>query len=102
MSEHCERVSSTQLVRQLGVHIAQLAPHQKRRKTGQLLIAADRALRDHGLTMATLCDMVLGEDAQNRTDDALLRGVRRLLMNGRMRDGGQRPNAQSVKTATSP
>ena len=32
-----------------------------------------------GLTLATLCDMVLGEDATDRTDDALIRRVRFLL-----------------------
>lgn len=30
------------------------------------------------LTLATLCDMVLGEDAKDRSDEALLAGVRRL------------------------
>ena len=28
-----------------------------------------------GLTLATLCDMVLGEDAEDRSDDALIRAV---------------------------
>lgn len=32
-----------------------------------------------GLTLATLCDMVLGEDAMDRSDEALIRAVRELL-----------------------
>lgn len=32
-----------------------------------------------GLTLATLCDMVLGEDAADRSDEALIRAVRFLL-----------------------
>jgi len=34
---------------------------------------------DDSLTLATLCDMVLGEDAKDRSNDALVRGVGRLL-----------------------
>ena len=30
---------------------------------------------ERGLTLATLCDMVLGEDAEDRSDDALIRAV---------------------------
>jgi len=30
------------------------------------------------LTLATLCDIVLGEDATDRSDDALIRAVRAL------------------------
>lgn len=32
-----------------------------------------------GLTLATLCDMVLGEDAMDRSDEELIREVRSLL-----------------------
>lgn len=32
-----------------------------------------------GLTLATLCDMVLGEDAMDRSDETLIRAVRELL-----------------------
>ena len=35
-----------------------------------------------GLTIATLCDIVLGENAGDRSDDALIRGVRRLIDGG--------------------
>ena len=35
---------------------------------------ADTA-NEQGLTLATLCDMVLGEDAEDRSDDALIRQV---------------------------
>ncbi len=35
-------------------------------------------LADAGLTLITLCDMVLGEDAEDRSDDALIRAVGRL------------------------
>lgn len=31
------------------------------------------------LALATLCDMVLGEDAEDRSNDALIRAVRELL-----------------------
>ena len=34
---------------------------------------------EQGLHLATLCDMVLGEDAPDRSDDALIRAVRELL-----------------------
>ena len=46
-------------------------------------IAADIASclehTDDGLTLATLCDMVLGEDATDRSNDALVKAVGRLL-----------------------
>lgn len=72
------------LVNDIGAHIAQMAPHQKARRGGQLLIAADSELRRIGLLLATLCDMVLGEDAEDHSDEALMRGVRGLLpANGR-------------------
>lgn len=32
-----------------------------------------------GLTLASLCDMVLGEKAEDRSDAALIRRVRRLI-----------------------
>ena len=32
-----------------------------------------------GLTLATLCDMVLGEDATERSDEDLIRAVRELI-----------------------
>ena len=32
-----------------------------------------------GLTLATLCDMLLGEGAEDRSDDALIRRARELL-----------------------
>jgi len=32
-------------------------------------------VRAQGLTLATLCDLVLGEDATNRSDEALIRAV---------------------------
>ena len=35
----------------------------------------------HGLTLATICDMVLGENATKRDDDTLIRAVRVLLNN---------------------
>lgn len=38
----------------------------------------DKAVRQ-GLTLATLCDMVLGEDATQRDDETLIRSVRVLL-----------------------
>jgi len=34
---------------------------------------------ERGLTLAILCDMILGEDAEDRSDDALIRAVERLL-----------------------
>lgn len=34
---------------------------------------------DYGLTLATLSDMVLGENAKDRSDEALIRAVRGLL-----------------------
>ena len=36
---------------------------------------------DQALTLTTLCDMVLGEDAPKRDDDTLVRAVRVLLNN---------------------
>ena len=42
-------------------------------------------IEDRGLVLSTICDMVLGEDATDRSDDALIRGVRRLL-NGQTQD----------------
>ena len=33
----------------------------------------------HVLTLATLCDMVLGEEAEDRSDDTLVRAVGELL-----------------------
>ena len=38
-----------------------------------------RKLDEARLTLATLCDMVLGEDAENRSDDALIRAVGDLI-----------------------
>ena len=35
--------------------------------------------REQGLTMVTLCAMVLGDDAADVSDDALIRGVRHLI-----------------------
>lgn len=35
---------------------------------------------DDGLVLATLCDMVLGESARDRSNSALIRRVRLLLM----------------------
>lgn len=40
---------------------------------------AEDLCRSQGLTLATLCDMVLGENAADRSDSALIAGVRRLL-----------------------
>lgn len=45
----------------------------------EMLFIADTENRKRGLLLVTLCDMVLGEDADDRSDDALMRGVRRLL-----------------------
>jgi predicted XRE-type DNA-binding protein len=42
-------------------------------------LARNRINADHGLTLATLCDLVLGEDADDRSDTALIRGVSRLV-----------------------
>jgi len=36
-------------------------------------------LSDRDLTLVTLCDMVLGEDAEDRSDDALIRAVGELV-----------------------
>lgn len=39
----------------------------------------ERRAAAYGLTLATLCDLVLGEDAQDRSDDALVRAVSKLV-----------------------
>jgi len=44
-----------------------------------MLLEERKALTECGQTLATLCDMILGEDAEDRSDDALIRGVGRLL-----------------------
>lgn len=44
-----------------------------------------------GLTLATLCDMVLGEDAPKRDDETLVRSVRVLLSNPKL-TGAKRPS----------
>ena len=36
---------------------------------------------DQALTLATICDMILGENAPKRDDDTLIRAVRVLLNN---------------------
>ena len=69
-------MTHAELVAQMGAHIAQMAPHQKVRNAGRLLIAADAELRRQGMVMATLCDMVLGERAADRSDEALIRAIR--------------------------
>jgi hypothetical protein len=43
------------------------------------LNAAQASVAQRDLTLATLCDMVLGEDAKDRSDDALMAGVRRMI-----------------------
>lgn len=45
----------------------------------QYLFLACDTRAEMGLTLATLCDMVLGEDAADRSDAALIAGVRELL-----------------------
>ena len=40
-----------------------------------MLLEERKALTECGRTLATLCDMVLGEDAEDRSDDALIRAV---------------------------
>jgi len=44
-----------------------------------MLLEERKALTECGRTLATLCDMVLGEDAEDRSDDALVEAVERLL-----------------------
>ena len=39
----------------------------------------ERKVADQGLVLATLCDMVLGEDSADRSDEALIRKVREIL-----------------------
>lgn len=46
----------------------------------ETLFIGDAENRQRGLTLSTLCDMVLGEDAADRSDEALIRGVRRMLI----------------------
>lgn len=46
-----------------------------------------QSLLHHGVTLATLCDMVLGADAADRSDDALVRAVGELQ---RERDAAMR------------
>ena len=43
------------------------------------LFFADSENRQRGVILATLCDMVLSEDAADRSDEALLRAVRSLM-----------------------
>lgn len=43
------------------------------------LFIAESDRRSQGLTLATLCDMVLGENAEDRSDEALIRAVRELI-----------------------
>lgn len=45
----------------------------------QHLLSSDKQNRERGMHLATLCDMVLGEDAKDRSDEALIRGVRKLI-----------------------
>ena len=44
----------------------------------QSLRAAESKSAAQGLTLATLCDLVLGEDAQDRSDDALVMAASKL------------------------
>jgi len=44
----------------------------------QTLRTAESKSAAQGLTLATLCDLVLGEDAQDRSDDALVRAASKL------------------------
>jgi hypothetical protein len=39
----------------------------------------ERRAAAYGMTLATLCDLVLGEDAKDRSDDALVRAVSKLV-----------------------
>lgn len=39
----------------------------------------ERKAAEYGLTLATLCDLVLGEDANNRSDEALVLAVSRMV-----------------------
>lgn len=43
------------------------------------LFIAESERRSQGLTLETLCDMVLGESAEDRSDEALVSGVRKLI-----------------------
>jgi len=45
----------------------------------QALFIAESERCSQGLTLATLCDMVLGESAEDRSDAALISGVRILI-----------------------
>lgn len=65
------------------------AVHFTRGKENGVDFDADMCLRDYGrvvdelgeadLALATLCDMVLGEDAEDRSNDALIRAVGMML-----------------------
>lgn len=49
------------------------------KKLERKLVVAEARAAQQGLTLATLCDMVLGEEAEDRSDDALVKGVGLLL-----------------------
>lgn len=53
--------------------------HRPRLELEQELAAARAQAADAGLTLATLCDLILGENADDRSDDALVRAVGLLL-----------------------
>ena len=55
---------------------------------------SEKELNDAKLTLATLCDMVLGEDANDRDDDALVRAVGVMK---RERDAAQQSRARLVE-----
>jgi len=50
----------------------------------------ERKAAEYGLTLATLCDLVLGEDAQDRSDKALVRAVAKLVRASSQTDGTER------------
>ena len=54
---------------------------------------SEKELNDAKLTLATLCDMVLGEDANDRDDDALVRAVGVMK---RERDAAQQSRARMI------
>lgn len=67
----------SELERALGIEPTARATLARRQT--RILDAVQNANAERGLTLATLCDMVLGENAPDRSDDALIRAVRRLL-----------------------
>lgn len=48
----------------------------------------------NGMVLATLCDMVLGEDAQDRSNEALMHGVMELLNRTNLADKWEKEASQ--------